>query len=158
MTNRPTTETQFIYRVAGVCIKQGMVLAHCWDACLVWALPGGRPEMGETSREALAREMVEEIGLQVEIGRLLWIVENFFTNAGQRFHEIGFYYLMSLPENAALANVAADFTGHEGDMPLFFRWLPIVDLPRIILYPGFLQTALANLPATTEHIIQRDAE
>ena len=33
-----------------------------------WELPGGRPEAGETPEECLAREILEETGLVVEVG------------------------------------------------------------------------------------------
>src|SRR5439155_23970282 len=37
----------------------------------LWSIPGGRIEPGETDAEAVAREMIEETGLTVEVGRLI---------------------------------------------------------------------------------------
>ncbi len=51
-----------------------------------WVLPGGDLEPGETSREAAIREVKEETGIDVDILRLLWQVEELDTAGALRSH------------------------------------------------------------------------
>ena len=53
--------------IKGVLIRDGHVLLLL-NARGEWDLPGGRPEPGEDHRTALRREILEEIGLAVEVG------------------------------------------------------------------------------------------
>ena len=45
-----------------------------------WILPGGGVEEGETSREAVVREVREETGLAVEALRPVWVRESLQTS------------------------------------------------------------------------------
>lgn len=42
----------------------------------VWGFPGGHIEIGEKAREALVREVKEETGYEIEVGRLLGVYDN----------------------------------------------------------------------------------
>jgi ADP-ribose pyrophosphatase YjhB (NUDIX family) len=50
----------------------------------IWMVPGGGIEEGENSAEAAVREVKEETGLDIEVGRLLWHAEE-ASERGQRF-------------------------------------------------------------------------
>lgn len=156
MPDFATDSARFNLRVAGVCIEAGKVLLHSEDRIDFWVLPGGRPLLGEIAADALRREMREEIAADVEVGRLLWVVENLFTFEGEAFHEIGFYFTMSPPSGLTVQDGVASFTGYEGDIPLRYRWIALEELAAVRVLPAFLPSALTRLPETPRHVIQRD--
>ncbi len=149
------TDRRFIYRTVGVAVDRDRVLIHRSLEDDFWALPGGRVEMGEAANTALAREMEEELGVHVEVRRLLWIVENFFTYESHACHELGLYFLMALPPDAPLRRAAGPVPGDECGLPLIFRWLPFDQLPATKLYPVFLKRRLLAIPDHPQHVVVR---
>ena len=57
-------------------------------------IPGGRLKIGESSSDALLREIKEEMGLTLDKNKLIFntTLENFFTFENINFHEIFFVY------------------------------------------------------------------
>jgi 8-oxo-dGTP pyrophosphatase MutT (NUDIX family) len=147
---------RFNYRVGGACIVDGHVLLNRADFEDFWYLPGGRGEVLETSRETLVRELQEEMQIEVEVGELLWIVENFFQYRDRDFHELGLIYRFTLASDCSILDRDHEHRRIEDNgVEVIYRWFPIKELSQVRLYPTFLQRGLANLPSTPVHMVER---
>ena len=56
------------------------------------ALVGGRVKIGESSEQTLKREIMEEMGKEIEIIEYVSTIENFFEADDMPYHEIMFVY------------------------------------------------------------------
>jgi len=65
---------EFIIRCRAVILYENKLLVVKHDKDFdYYALPGGHLEFGEDVKECLSREIIEELGVKPEIGRLLYI-------------------------------------------------------------------------------------
>ncbi len=164
--------TRFNCRAVAVILDRAeqRVLIHRAEIDDFWALPGGRLEIGETSAEALVREMREELGVEVQVERLLWVSEEFFEYVNIQWHGIAFYYLARLPSDCPFYDqdvwsgsedfvedifVPEHLRAEVNHLELIFQWYNRYHLHDLNLYPRFLQDHLRNLPASPEHIIRK---
>jgi ADP-ribose pyrophosphatase YjhB (NUDIX family) len=141
---------RFFYRVAGIVIDNDRVLLNKVKGRDNWTLPGGRVNLLEPAQEALKREIREELDAEIQGSRLVWVVENFFNLHKKEWHEIGLYYLVTLPENSPLCK-SEEFTGietgseefsyGENEIELICKWHHLDDLDGINLKPSFLPSA-----------------
>lgn len=92
-----------------------------------WSVPGGAVEPGETLAEAAAREVREETGLIVEIGRELWCVD--VPIDADRVYEVHDFLAAPLPSDPPEAPRA-------GDDAADARWCTRDDLDRLPLTSG----------------------
>jgi 8-oxo-dGTP diphosphatase len=86
-----------------------------------WSVPGGRVEPGEDDETATAREVLEETGLRVRVGRLVGTVER---DAPAGVYVIRDYLCRVAPD----ADVTAVRAGDDADDARWFTPSEIADL------------------------------
>lgn len=156
-------------RVAAVILHKNHVLLQGEPDGEFWTLPGGSIELLESSKEALKREMQEELEVDIRIERLLWVAEEFFMTSNMAgdelvgdkpYHQLGFYYLVTPLARWYFFDL--DGTHHlpdeNGTTEILFRWFDLDNLHHIDLYPTFLVDALRKLPTSIEHKVLVDED
>lgn len=73
-----------------------------------WSIPGGMLELGEKLRDGLAREVLEETGLVVEVGEVLDVFDSIFPDAEGRtqYHYVLIDYRCTV--NSGIARAGSD--------------------------------------------------
>lgn len=107
-----------------------------------YILPGGGQNHGETLKQGLARECLEEIGTAVEIGDLLYVREYIgrnheFRDTHKAFHQVEHVFLCTLPEPNEVK------PGSELDKKqVGIEWLPIASIKERRILPKILKEHL----------------
>ena len=110
--------------VAGILEAEGRVLLTRRRAGThlagLWEFPGGKVEAGESDEAALVRELLEEIGVRVRVGRLFERVTHAYPERTVDLASTG-VRLEGTPEALEVAD---------------FAWVPLADLPGYPLPPA----------------------
>ena len=145
-------DTGFVnLRVGAIIQRDGAVLMVGNEMHDYYYSVGGRIQFGESTEEAVIREVEEETGCRLEIDRLGFVHENFFygdseSNLGKLVYEISFYFYMKTPEH--FEPVCRSFT--ENQHKEYLEWVR-PDCPKQI-YPDFFRTELASPSLSVKHI------
>lgn len=142
-----TPEGRFNYRVCGMILHDGKILAMKDQVSPYYYLPGGRVQLHEAADDAVLREVREELGVEARIVRPLWLNQGFFKEdvTGERFHEVCLYYLIDVSETDILSR-GETFACREGSRTHQYTWLPFERLEGEYFYPHFLKKKIFHLP------------
>lgn len=147
----------FNFRVAAI-IKDGsrvLLARNPQEEREFYFSVGGRVKFGESTEEAVLREIKEETGVDCEIDRLACVHENFFTDDnGVPFHEISVFYF--LKPNKELFNIASGHKTSGGPThEEYLIWIDLENSDGLTIYPDFYRTVdLDNL--SSGHFISRE--
>lgn len=117
--------TQRIDVVGAVLVRAGLVLAARRGPAMaqagLWEFPGGKIEPGESPREALRRELREELHCDVDVGELVETTSHRYSFGTVRLTT--FFATLRSGEPAATEHAE-------------LRWLPATDLPGLDWAPA----------------------
>ena len=142
-----TEQGRFNYRVCAIIVNNNKLLAMHDERSPYYYLPGGRVMMHETAENAVIREVKEELDIDAEIVRALWLNQSFFIEDvdNEKYHEMCLYFLLDI-EKTNLLEKGDEFILIEGKHIHVFEWLPFERLKDEFLYPLFIKDRIYNLP------------
>jgi 8-oxo-dGTP pyrophosphatase MutT (NUDIX family) len=93
---------------------------------LLWSLPKGHIEEGETPEQAAIREVQEETGIESEISKALGVIDFWFMAGGKRIHKTVHHFLFKEVGGTLAPQVSeVDDVG----------WFPLDEVIGLLAYP-----------------------
>lgn len=130
-------------RASGIIIHDNKILLHKNINEEHYALIGGRVAIGESSEEALKREVMEEMGKEVDIIEGLTTVENFFQTKDSKYYEILFVHRLEFKDEDD-KKILETIKNVEGKDYLRYEWIDIDEIENYPLKPKVIKDMLKN--------------
>ena len=93
---------------------------------LLWSLPKGHIEEGETPEQAAIREVAEETGIDSQITQSLGVIDFWFMAGGKRIHKTVHHFIFR--ETGGLLAPQESEVDEVG-------WFPLADIVGLLAYP-----------------------
>lgn len=131
-------------RVRGIIIKKGKILTikRMKPEETYWVIPGGGVEDGETNETALIREMKEELGIDVIVGKLIFEMD---SQKPETAEQREYFYLCSIEGGEVGTGHGPEFQkntyyvgSHEPE------WLEIRSLDKYDLKPDAIKSVICG--------------
>jgi ADP-ribose pyrophosphatase YjhB (NUDIX family) len=111
---------------------------------ILWSLPKGHIEEGETPEQAALREVAEETGIESAIERSLGVIDFWFMAGGKRIHKTVHHYLFR--ETGGLLAPQESEVDEVG-------WFPLAEIVDRLAYPDE-KKLIARTGASEEVVAQ----
>ena len=130
-------------RASAIIIQDNCLLTmrYVYGDKAVFALPGGNPDPGECLTGTLERELMEEIGIVVEISELAVCGEVLWTNLKR--DTLHMVYASKIISGIPILNPKETTS-------LEIVWLPVDSLSTTLLYPNIGKNIVAYLNKTSK--------
>ena len=104
-----------------------LIARHDKNGRLIWLLPKGHVEPGETNEEAAIREVAEETGITASILAPLGIIDFWFMNPDKRIHKTVHHYLLRA-DSGELSDADREVE--------VVAWVPLTEVHSRLRYPA----------------------
>lgn len=92
---------------------------------MIWSLPKGHIELGETAEQTAIREVAEETGIHGHVLAALGSIDYWFVTDGRRVHKTVHHYLLRF-SGGELCDEDVEVTE--------VAWVPVTELPKRLAY------------------------
>lgn len=125
-------------RVGAILEYQGKILIEKCGSIDFAVIPGGRIQTEENSKDALVREIQEELGIDInnEEMTLMSVIENFFEFENKKYHELYFVYKVILNDNYEITDGMENQDSHKSNYYL----IDYNELENVKMLPEVLKT------------------
>ena len=135
---------KFNYRVSVIIRRGNQVLVHHDTDENIITLPGGRVQIGEQTKDAIVRELKEEIGSEIEILKDVSFLENFFDVPELKYHEILLTFEGKFKDESLYLKEKFEPMEDEKKGKLEFCWKDINSLSNQNFVPNKLISVIEN--------------
>ena len=127
---RPSVEETsaggLVLDLSGPVTKAALIARHDRRGRLVWSMPKGHLEPGETAEVAAIREVQEETGIMSHVIATLGTIDFWFTSQERRIHKTVHHYLLEA-DGGELSDADVEVVQ--------VAWIPLDEISGLLRYP-----------------------